>query len=192
MGGTFDPIHLGHLLAGEETRLRFGLDQVIFVPNREPPHKRDYQVSPPEHRFAMVALATASNAYFEASRVEIDRPGPSYTVDTMRLFRERFGEACRLYFIIGVDAILEPVAWHQPEEIARLCEFVIVTRPGYKLEQSATARLGPEAHIHVLPIAGLEISSTELRRRAACGESLRYLTPSAVQRYLEVNRLYEG
>jgi nicotinate-nucleotide adenylyltransferase len=190
MGGTFDPIHLGHLLAAEEAWLRFTLDRVVFVPNREPPHKHDYSVSAVEHRFAMVTLATASNPHFEVSRLEIDRPGPSYTADTMRHFRERLGAEARLYFITGADAMMETVAWHQPEEIARVCEFIAVTRPGYDLGKLPPAWLGPQARVHTLPIPGLDISSTELRRRAAAGESLRYLVPPCVARYVEVNRLY--
>ena len=191
MGGTFDPIHLGHLVAAEEARVRFGLERVIFVTAGAPPHKKDYEVSPAEHRHAMVALATAANPHFEASRIELDRPGPSYTVDTMREFRRQFGEACRLYFITGADAMLETLTWRQPEELASLCEFIAVARPGYDLARLSGA-LSPEimARVHVLDIPGVEVSSTELRRRAAAGESLRYLTPPAVAQYLKMNRLY--
>jgi len=191
MGGTFDPIHLGHLVAAEEARVRFDLDQVIFVPNGVPPHKKDYAVTPAEHRYAMVVLATAANPAFETSRLELDRPGPSYTVDTMREFRRQFGEECRLYFITGADAMLETLTWRQPEEIAALCEFIAVARPRYDLARLSKA-LSAEimARVHVLDIPGVEVSSTELRRRAATGESLRYLTPPAVARYLETNRLY--
>ncbi len=192
MGGTFDPIHHGHLLAAEEARQRFGLERIVFVPNREPPHKRDYPISSAEHRMAMVVLATAPNPHFETSRVEIDRPGPSYTVDTMRHFRDLYGPDCRLYFITGADAMIETVTWHHPEEIARLCEFIAVTRPGYDLDRLSEAQRPAKAKIHMLHIPGLEISSTELRRRAAVGESLRYLVTAAVNRYLEVNRLYMG
>ena len=193
MGGTFDPIHLGHLVAAEEARVRFGLDRVIFVPNGAPPHKKDYEVTPAEHRYAMVVLATAANPHFEASRLELDRPGPSYTVDTMREFRRQFGVKCRLYFITGADAMLETLTWRQPEELAALCEFLAVTRPGYDLARLSEA-LSAEimARVHVLDTPGVEVSSTELRRRAAAGESLRYLIPPAVARYIETNRLYAG
>ena len=190
IGGTFDPIHFGHLLAAEEARLRFRLDRVVFVPNREPPHKRTYPVTPAEHRFAMVTLGTASNPHFDASRVEIERPGPSYTVDTMRHFRERLGQACRLYFVTGADAMLETVTWRSPEEISRLCEFIAVTRPGYDIDRVACANLPPQTRLHALQIPGLEISSTDLRGRAARGEPLRYLVPSAVARYIATHRLY--
>jgi nicotinate-nucleotide adenylyltransferase len=193
MGGTFDPIHLGHLVAAEEARVRFGLDRVIFVPNGAPPHKKDYDVSSAEHRYAMVVLATASNPHFEASRLELDRPGPSYTVDTMREFRRQFGEACRLYFITGADAMLETLTWRHPEEIAALCEFLAVARPGYDLARLSGA-LSPKlmSRLHILDTPGIEVSSTELRRRAAAGESLRYLTPPAVARYIETHRPYRS
>lgn len=193
MGGTFDPIHLGHLVAAEEARLCFSLDRVIFVTAGAPPHKKDYEVSLAEHRHAMVALATASNPHFAASRLELDRPGPSYTVDTMREFRRQFGEACRLYFITGADAMSETLTWHQPEEIAALCEFIAVARPGYDLARLSGV-LSPKllSRLHVLDTPGVEVSSTELRRRAAAGESLRYLTPAAVARYVETHGLYRG
>jgi len=191
MGGTFDPIHLGHLVAAEEARLRFGLDRVVFMPNGEPPHKRDYQVTSAEHRYAMVALAVAGNPDFEASRLEIERPGPSYTVDTMRFFREQLGPRGRLYFITGADAMLEVLTWHQPEEIARLCEFIAVARPGYDSARLAAA-LRPEIwrRVRVLDIPGVAVSSSELRARAAAGESLRYLVPPAVAQYIASHHLY--
>jgi len=191
MGGTFDPIHLGHLVAAEEARLRFHLDRVIFVPSGAPPHKKDYEVTPAEHRYAMVVLATASNPHFEASRLELERPGPSYTVDTMREFRRQCGDECRLYFITGADAMLETLTWRQPEGIAALCEFIAVARPGYDLGRLSGALSAPiMARVHVLDIPGVEVSSTELRRRAAAGESLRYLTPLAVAQYVRTHRLY--
>jgi nicotinate-nucleotide adenylyltransferase len=191
MGGTFDPIHLGHLVAAEEARVRFGLGRVIFVPNRVPPHKKDYEVTAAEHRYAMVVLATAENPHFETSRIELERPGPSYTVDTMREFRRQLGEEGWLYFITGADAMLETLTWRQPEELAALCEFIAVARPGYDLARlSGTLSAEIMARVHGLDIPGVEVSSTELRRRAAAGESLRYLTPTAVARYIEMNRLY--
>jgi nicotinate-nucleotide adenylyltransferase len=193
MGGTFDPVHFGHLTAAEEARLRFGLARVVFVPNGQPPHKKDYPVTPAEDRYAMVVLATASNPAFDASRVEIDRPGPSYAVDTVQALRERLGPEVRLYFITGADAILEILTWREPEELARSCEFIAVTRPGYdmrRLERELSASLLERTH--VLPVPGVDISSTELRRRAGVGESLRYLTQESVVRYIAAHRLYVG
>ena len=191
MGGTFDPIHFGHLVAAEEARVRFGLGRVIFVPNGDPPHKKSYSVSPAERRYEMVVLATASNAHFETSRIEVDRPGRSYSVDTVRALRLEFGQDSRLFFITGVDAILELPTWHQPEQLVEMCELVAVTRPGYQPERlrgSLSQRV--LARTHVLDIPQVAISSTELRQRAASGLPLRYLTPEPVVRYIEARRLY--
>lgn len=191
MGGTFDPIHYGHLAAAEQARLRFALDRVVFVPNRQPPHKKEYCVTPAEDRYAMVLLATASHPQFEVSCMELDRPGPSYTVDTLREFRGRLGPDARLYFITGADAILEILTWRSPQELARSCEFIAVARPGYDL-QRLTKEMSDllRGRAHILNVPGVAVSSTEIRRRAAAGESLRYLVPPAVARYVEVKRLY--
>jgi len=191
MGGTFDPVHYGHLAAAEEARRRFGLEGVIFVANGQPPHKKEYLVSPAEARYEMVVLATAANPGFEASRVEVDRAGPSYSADTMEWFRRQLGAAVRLYFITGADAMLDMMNWHEPQRLAKACEFIAVVRPGYELGPLHQT-LGPEvlARTHLLEAPGVEVSSTELRRRAAAGESLRYLTPPAVISYIEGRRLY--
>jgi nicotinate-nucleotide adenylyltransferase len=139
----------------------------------------------------MVVLATASHAQFGVSRVEMDRPGPSYTVDTLREFRGQVGPDARLYFITGADAILEILTWRSPQDLARSCEFIAVARPGYDL-QRLTNEMSDflRGRVHVLNVPGVAVSSTEIRRRAAAGESLRYLVPPAVARYVEVNRLY--
>ena len=191
MGGTFDPVHYGHLLAAEGARIRFALERVMFVPNGQPPHKKDYPVSPARYRYEMVVLATASNPAFQVSRLEVDRAGPSYAVDTLRELQEGFGAGRKLYFITGADAVLELLTWRDPEKLVEACEFIAVTRPGYdlgRLEQTLSA--GLRARVHVLDMAGVYISSTELRRRAAAGESLRYLTPASVVRYIAAHGLY--
>jgi len=191
MGGTFDPIHFGHLVAAEEARTRFSLTRVVFVPSGVPPHKKAYDVTCAEHRYNMVVLATASNRWFETSRVELDRPGPSYTADTVEQFRSRLGADARLYFITGADAILELPTWHDPQRILEACDLIAVTRPGYDLGRMERA-LGAKTvgRVHPLHAPGLDISSTELRRRATLGESLRYLTPRPVERYIEAHQLY--
>jgi nicotinate-nucleotide adenylyltransferase len=191
MGGTFDPIHFGHLLAAEEARRCFGLARVIFVPNGVPPHKKQYQVTPAQWRYEMVVLATASNPAFETSRVELDRPGPSYAVDTVQAFRMELGAEAGIYFITGADAMLEILTWREPRRLAEMCEFVAAMRPGYDLRRVEEA-LGPELRERVrwLELPGVDISSTELRRRAGAGESLRYLTAQAVARYIEAKGLY--
>jgi len=191
MGGTFDPIHVGHLVAAEEARLRFRLARVIFVPNGRPPHKKQYEVTPAQARYEMVVLGTASNPGFEVSRIELDRPGPSYAVDTVRQIDEQLGPDTTLHFITGADAMLEFTTWHQPARLAEMCQFIAVMRPGYDVQRLERA-LGPDlmARTRVLRIPGVDISSTELRRRAGSGESLRYLTPEPVVRYIESRHLY--
>lgn len=191
MGGTFDPIHFGHLIAAEEARRCFHLDRVIFIPNGRPPHKTDYPVSPAGARHDMVVLATASNPAFEVSRIEVDRPGPSYAVDTVEQIASQVGTDTPLFFITGADAIVEIATWHDPERLAEMCEFIAVLRPGYDVERLERT-LPPHfmARTRVLRIPGVDISSTELRRRAGSGESLRYLTPEPVARYIENRHLY--
>ncbi len=191
MGGTFDPVHYGHLAAAEEARSRFGLARVIFVPSGRPPHKPELAVTPAEARYEMVVLATASNPAFETSRIELDRPGPSYSADTMEWYRRQFGAEARLYFITGADAVLELMSWHEPERLLQVCELIAVMRPGYDLGALGEA-LGPELleRVHSIEAPGVEVSSTELRRRAGSGQSLRYLAPPAVIKYIENRGLY--
>jgi len=191
MGGTFDPIHFGHLVAAEEARVRLGLARVVFVPNGQPPHKAGYAVTAAEHRYNMVVLGTASNPHFEVSRVEIDRSGPSYAVDTVKSLARQFAEGTTVHFIAGADAILELLTWRDPEQLARVCEFVAVARPGHNLDDIRQA-LGEELsrRVHYIDIPGIATSSSELRKRAAEGLSLRYLTPDPVARYVVSHRLY--
>lgn len=191
MGGTFDPIHYGHLLAAEEARCRFALSQVIFVPCGIPPHKKTYEATPAEHRYAMTVLATASNQYFAVSRVEIDRPGPSYAVDTVKIFQHQLGEESELFFITGLDAVLEILTWKSHDELIQLCRFIAVTRPGYDA-QKLREKLPPSylTKIDLLVIPGLDISSTMIRERVRKGEPIRYLTPDAVCDYIVKHGLY--
>jgi nicotinate-nucleotide adenylyltransferase len=185
MGGTFDPIHVGHLVTAEEVRVKFGLDEVVFVPCGIPPHKKGYEVTPAEHRYLMVVLATASNPHFIASRVEIDRAGPSYAIDTLRFFKQHYGEGTHLYFITGADAILEIMTWRDSEELFHLCRFVAATRPGYHLDE-LEKRLTAEqmAHVDVVTVPGIEISSTDVRQRVEAGLPIRYLVPASVEGYI--------
>lgn len=191
MGGTFDPIHYGHLLMAEEARIAFALDRVLFVPNGRPAHKKVYTVSSPEDRYAMTLLATASNPDFSCSRLELDRPGPSYTIDTLRAVRQRHPDLDALYFITGADAVLEILTWHEYDQLAQECRFIAVTRPGFVLER--LAEIADKAfldRVSFLPIPGLEISSTDLRRRVREGRSLKYLTPEPVEAYIRQQGLY--
>jgi nicotinate-nucleotide adenylyltransferase len=191
MGGTFDPIHYGHLIAAEEARQRFELDRVVFVPCGTPAHKKSYEVTPPEHRYVMVALATASNSAFSVSREELERAGPSYAIDTIRRFRRAGAPDAELFFITGADAILEIGTWHENGRLLEECRFIAVTRPGYDLGRLGR-ELGDERArlIEVLHVPGIDISSTEIRARAGEGRSLRYLTPDVVVQYIEQHGLY--
>ncbi len=193
MGGTFDPIHFGHLFVAEQARQRLGLDKVIFVPNGQPPHKKLYQVSDAEHRYAMCVLACADNPHFEVSRIEIDRPGPSYTIDTIREFRRAYGPHVELYFITGADAVLEILTWRQPDDILREAHVVAAHRPGFDLSRIDEV-LGPErsSRVRAMAVPALDISSTDIRRRVAAGLSIRYLTPEPVRQYIYRHRLYSA
>ena len=193
MGGTFDPIHYGHLVAAEEARWKFGLDVVIFVPAGQPPHKPPEGITDKEHRYNMVVLATCPNPHFLVSRVEIDRPGPSYAIDTVREFKKQFGQGTEIFFITGADAVLEILTWHEAEKLIELCDFIAATRPGYDLD--AMYRKLPEKfleHIHPLPIPGIAISSTEIRRRVREGLPIKYLVPEPVEQYILKHGLYRG
>ena len=193
LGGTFDPIHYGHLVAGEEARCTMGLERVLFVPSARPPHKMEYPVTPPDVRVEMVRLAIADNPYFELSTVEIDRPGLSYSVDTIGVLQEQLGPEARLYFILGEDALADLPTWHQPERLLELCQLIAVNRPGY---HSFSLRLlerqlpGVERRVHPVRIPELAIWSTELRARVASGLPIRYLVPDAVHAYIYQHGLY--
>ncbi len=191
MGGTFDPIHHGHLLVAEEARDQFAIDLIIFVPNGRPPHKKDYEITDPEHRYNMCLLATASNPAFIVSREEIDRPGPSYTIDTIRAFRRYLGPGVELFFITGADAVLELPTWRAPDAILNEAQVVAVHRPGFDLRRLAE-ELGEQraSKIRTLEVPGVEISSTEIRRRVAEGRSVKYMVPEPVEAYIKKMQLY--
>ncbi|MGQ9557394.1 MAG: nicotinate-nucleotide adenylyltransferase [Desulfurispora sp.] len=195
MGGTFDPIHYGHLVTAENARHFFGLEQVIFVPAYRPPHKEDRRISPPQHRLAMVRLAIASNPHFKVSDMEISRRGPSYTIDTV-LTMQRCYPAARLFFITGADAVLEILSWHRVTELLESCIFIAATRPGYQLGQlrQNLASL-PEAllrRILTMEVPALAISSTDIRQRVREGRPVKYLLPEAVEEYIYRQVLYRG
>jgi nicotinate-nucleotide adenylyltransferase len=190
MGGTFDPVHYGHLVIAEVARVKFSLDRVIWLPAGDPPHKKAYAVSGQEYRYAMVVLATASNEHFEVSRWEIERPTPSYSIETLEHFRE-IGPGDELFFITGADAILEILTWRRHEDVIRACQFIAVTRPGYDLGR-LKGQLPADylERIHLLTAPGVDISSTAIRKRVRSGEPIRYLVPEAVECYLRKARLY--
>ncbi|WP_240983213.1 nicotinate-nucleotide adenylyltransferase [Acididesulfobacillus acetoxydans] len=193
MGGTFDPIHYGHLVAAETARIEFRLRQVLFVPTGNPPHKQEKKISPGELRFEMVRRAVADNPNFSLSRLEIERQGPSYTIDTLRILRKDHPES-DLYFITGTDALREIFFWHEAAEILKLTNFVAVSRPGYEardfLEQARKEHPEAQGRISLLEVPALAISSTDVRARVGRGQSIRYLLPEAVRRFIEEKALY--
>src|SRR5437588_11931119 len=196
MGGTFDPIHYGHLVAAEEVRATLDLAEMVFVPTGQPPHKQEGTVTAGQHRFAMLELAMASNPHFSISRIELDRPGPSYTVETLRLLREWWGGQTALYFIIGWDSLEELVTWYDPVGILeQLTALVAVHRPGYIEAPGFRTRLeerlpGIKERLLTMPVPQLEISSTDLRLRVAEGRPIKYQTPEAVEHYIAQHSLY--
>ena len=195
MGGTFDPIHYGHLVTAEAARDIFNLDSVVFVPSGRPPHKKDYRVTDAESRYLMTVLAVVGNPHFYVSRVEIDREGQSYSIDTIDAFQKKY-PSTELYFITGADAILEILTWRKVDEIVRKCFFIAATRPGYDLKGlSAEFQRVAEVlcdRIHTIEVPALAISSTDIRRRVADGESIKYLVPESVEQHIYKNDLYTG
>lgn len=192
IGGTFDPIHMGHLLVAEEARTQLGLHQVVFVPAGSPPHKYARQITDPERRLDMVRLAIADNASFAVSRVDLDRDGPSYTVDMIRLLQDAWGKETGIYFLIGGDSLIDLPTWHRPDLLLRLCHVVAVRRPGYQTDLEHLEHLlpGTSRLIQILDVPTLDISSTEIRDRVRQGRSIRYLVPASVGRYIRQHRLY--
>lgn len=185
MGGTFDPIHHGHLVAASEVQWRFQLDEVIFVPTGQPWQKADRVVTAAEDRYLMTVIATASNNRFAASRVDIDRDGPTYTIDTLWDLHEA-GPEDELYFITGADALEAILSWREVDELFRLAHFVGVTRPGYHLDGHHL----PSGSVSLIEVPAMSISSTDCRSRVAAGQPVWYLVPDGVVQYIAKRRLY--
>lgn len=190
MGGTFDPIHYGHLVTAEEALVQFGLDSVLFVPTGRPWMKEHEVVSPAEDRYLMTVIATASNPLFSVSRMEVDRDGPTYTVDTLRGLKAERGDRTDLFFVTGADAIVEILQWKEPGELFDLAHFIAATRPGYDLKGLEAYAPDGRSEISVMNIPALAISSTDIRRRVAEGHPIRYLVPEGVKSYIEKEHLY--
>jgi nicotinate-nucleotide adenylyltransferase len=186
MGGTFDPVHIGHLVCAEEARWQFELDEVVFVPAGQPWQKR--QVTHAEDRYLLTVLATASNPHFSVSRLEIDRAGPTYTLETLRALREFHG-AADLFFITGADAVLEILTWKDPDSLLQTARFIAATRPEFDLGKLDLGRFGDR--VSVIQIPALAISSTDIRRRVREGRPIHYLVPAEVASYIEERHLYE-
>ncbi|PZA19708.1 nicotinic acid mononucleotide adenylyltransferase [Modestobacter versicolor] len=187
MGGTFDPVHHGHLVAASEVAGLFGLDEVVFVPTGQPWQKSERGVSPAEDRYLMTVIATASNPRFSVSRVDVDRGGPTYTIDTLTDLRREHPDA-ELFFITGADALAQIVGWRETDKLFHLAHFVGVTRPGYQL---ADADL-PQGAVSLVEVPALAISSTDCRDRVRRGMPVWYLVPDGVVQYIEKRGLYHG
>ncbi|AKA03888.1 nicotinic acid mononucleotide adenylyltransferase [Streptomyces noursei ZPM] len=185
MGGTFDPIHHGHLVAASEVASQFHLDEVVFVPTGHPWQKSHKTVSPAEDRYLMTVIATASNPQFSVSRIDIDRGGKTYTIDTLRDLRAEHCDA-DLFFITGADALSQILTWHDAAELVSLAHFIGVTRPGHVLADPGL----PEGAVSLVEVPALAISSTDCRARVAQGDPVWYLVPDGVVRYIDKKQLY--
>lgn len=187
MGGTFDPIHHGHLVAASEVHSLFELDEVIFVPTGTQPFKADRDVTEAEHRYLMTVVATAPNPVFSVSRMEIDRPGITYTIDTLRDLNEQYPHA-DLYFITGADALSQILAWKDHEELFSLAHFIGVTRPGHVLDDTGL----PKSGVSLVEVPAMAISSTDCRHRVGHDKPVWYLVPDGVVQYIRKYRLYQS
>ena len=187
MGGTFDPVHNGHLVAANEVGVRYDLDEVVFVPTGTPWQKSSRRVSPSEDRYLMTVVATASNPRFSVSRTDLDRPGPTYTIDTLRDLRAAYGAGTELFFITGSDALAQILGWRSAEELFGLAHFVGVSRPGY---EAADLTGFPVGAVTLLEVPALAISSSDCRARVAAGQPVYYLVPDGVVQYIDKRGLY--
>lgn len=198
MGGTFNPIHYGHMVTAREALSQFSLDKVIFIPTGTPPHKTDGEIASSEDRYLMTVIATASNSNFFVSRMEIERKGKSYTIETVRQLRSVYGSDASLYFITGADAILEILTWKDTNEIITLCKFIAATRPGYnlgKIEELKKKLFSKndikDERIFIMEVPALAISSTDIRNRVKQNRPIDYLLPEGVCNYILKHGLYK-
>jgi len=195
-GGTFDPIHTGHLILAEMTRQECGLDKVVFIPAANPPHKRDRYISSPMQRLEMTRLAIEDNPHFELSDMEIKRKGISYTVDTLKALRDIYPEECEFWMIIGSDSLLELNTWKDIEKITQMCNFAVYMRPDSPVDrckaQAQAIGEGANGNITFVQAPMIEISSTDIREKVAKGKSIRYMVTDRVRQYIMDRGLYNG
>lgn len=194
MGGTFNPIHIGHLVIAEEVRCRFDLDKIIFIPAGNPPHKDYKNITAGKHRYQMTLLATIDNPYFDVSSIELAREGITYTIDTITTLREKCDKDVDLYFITGADSIIELSTWKQVDKLLNLCKFIAATRPGFDIAKIEDKVRELEARynksIYSLSVPALQISSTDIRNRINQGMTVKYLLPESVEHYINKHNLY--
>ncbi len=193
LGGTFDPIHLGHLLMGEAARQKLELQRVLFVPVGDPPHKRSEVATSAWHRRMMVELAIAGNPNFELCPVDLERPGPHYSIDTVRLIRARYELAADdCFFILGGDSLQDLPTWHRPEEFIRLCRLAVIQRPGFRPDTTALVEQVPGINERIvwvdMPL--ISISASDIRARLRSGQSIRYQVAEPVREYILAHQLY--
>ena len=188
MGGTFNPIHYAHLISAEQVRAGLGYDTILFIPSARPPHKvTDAAIIEPEHRYQMVLLAIAGNPHFEVSRVELERAGPSYTIETLKTLKGTYGATTELAWIIGADSLIEYKVWRDFDEVLEQCIMIATTRPNYNLNR---VPLDIRKRVTTIPITGVDISATVIRDRVRKGHSIQYLVPEGVRAYIERHGLY--
>lgn len=194
-GGTFDPVHHGHLIAAETIREEFQLDEIIFIPVGLTPHKNISRVTDAEHRYNMTRLAVETNPYFRVSRMEIDRQGYTYTVDTLSQLKQEYGWDVQLFFIVGADVIRDLLTWRQYEKVFQMCEFIATLRPGFEEKDfiheidNLKNRYGARIHIAKMPL--IDISSTTIRSKVGNNKSIKYLVPEKVEQYIMEHGLYK-
>ena len=188
MGGTFNPIHYGHLISAEEVRDRFGFDSIIFVPSARPPHKGRRNIIDPEHRYKMAILSTADNPYFQVSRIELDRMGPSYSIDTFRQFQVQYGSETQIAWIIGADSLIEITIWKDFDELLNICHFITTTRPNYDI---SSVPENIRRRVKFFEITAVDISATEIRRRIRENRTIKYLVHKSAEEYIYEHNLYK-
>ena len=188
MGGTFNPIHYAHLISAEQVRTGLGYDKILFIPSARPPHKvADTDIIEPEHRYQMVLLAIGGNPHFEVSRIELERAGPSYTIETLKALTKLYGETTELAWIIGADSLIEYKVWKDFDEVLARCVMIATTRPNYDLNR---VPFEIRKRVTTFPITGVDISATVIRERVRKRLSIRYLVPERVQAYIDQHQLY--
>ena len=188
IGGTFNPIHYGHLVSASEVCNKFKLDKVIFIPSAINPLKNDSNLAEAHHRLKMIKLAIAGNPLFEVSDIEIKRGGASYTIDTIKTLVKKYDKDTNIYFIIGADAFLEINSWSSPDALLKMCKFIVTTRPGYDIKN---AKQIFRKHTEIMEITYLAISSSDIRQRIKSGSPIKYLLPEKVEDYICKHRLYK-
>ena len=187
MGGTFNPIHYGHLISAEEVCDGLGFDLVIFVPSARPPHKDNRDIIDPQHRYMMTVLATEDNPHFQVSRIELDRTGPSYAIETIRQFQANYGDNAEIAWIIGADSLIEFTIWKDFDKLLDICRFIATTRPNYDLSKTPA---NVYERVELFEITAVDISATEIRQRIREGRTIKYLVPKKVEEYIYQHNLY--